>query len=162
MNLITNWFSAFPSILSISPPPYLCCSLLLPLSLNLLSPFMPINTVSCFFPVFWSCQQDCSSQQCLQPSKIHVLVLVLHGGNILDTGSGTTATLCNVKDVDCSYKPTGNYHQLCRSHQLRGAFWCLSAQLFWAGATTLLCHFWQSTAVHKQITWETSCGTYYP
>uniref|UniRef100_A0A7N6FB79 DDHD domain-containing protein n=1 Tax=Anabas testudineus TaxID=64144 RepID=A0A7N6FB79_ANATE len=31
---------------------------------------------------------ECSSQQCLQPSKIHVLVLVLHGGNILDTGSG--------------------------------------------------------------------------
>uniref|UniRef100_A0A7N8XSS9 Phosphatidylinositol transfer protein membrane associated 2 n=1 Tax=Mastacembelus armatus TaxID=205130 RepID=A0A7N8XSS9_9TELE len=29
-----------------------------------------------------------SSSQCLQPSKIHVLVLVLHGGNILDTGSG--------------------------------------------------------------------------
>ncbi|XP_061822304.1 membrane-associated phosphatidylinositol transfer protein 2-like [Nerophis lumbriciformis] len=29
-----------------------------------------------------------ASQQCLQPSKIHVLVLVLHGGNILDTGSG--------------------------------------------------------------------------
>lgn len=35
--------------------------------------------------------QDCSSQRCLQPSKIHVLVLVLHGGNILDTGSGTAA-----------------------------------------------------------------------
>ncbi|XP_030291376.1 membrane-associated phosphatidylinositol transfer protein 2 isoform X1 [Sparus aurata] len=32
--------------------------------------------------------EDCSAQQCLQPSKIHVLVLVLHGGNILDTGSG--------------------------------------------------------------------------
>uniref|UniRef100_I3KDY9 Phosphatidylinositol transfer protein membrane associated 2 n=1 Tax=Oreochromis niloticus TaxID=8128 RepID=I3KDY9_ORENI len=32
--------------------------------------------------------EDCSSQQCLQPSKIHVLILVLHGGNILDTGSG--------------------------------------------------------------------------
>ncbi|XP_075885810.1 membrane-associated phosphatidylinositol transfer protein 2 [Nelusetta ayraudi] len=32
--------------------------------------------------------EDCLSQQCLQPSKIHVLVLVLHGGNILDTGSG--------------------------------------------------------------------------
>ncbi|XP_051765709.1 membrane-associated phosphatidylinositol transfer protein 2 isoform X3 [Ctenopharyngodon idella] len=32
--------------------------------------------------------EDCSSQQCLQPSKIHVLLLVLHGGNILDTGSG--------------------------------------------------------------------------
>uniref|UniRef100_A0AAQ4PFR4 DDHD domain-containing protein n=1 Tax=Gasterosteus aculeatus aculeatus TaxID=481459 RepID=A0AAQ4PFR4_GASAC len=28
------------------------------------------------------------SQPCLQPSKIHVLVLVLHGGNILDTGGG--------------------------------------------------------------------------
>ncbi|KAK7895506.1 hypothetical protein WMY93_020831 [Mugilogobius chulae] len=31
---------------------------------------------------------DCSSQQCLQASKVHVLILVLHGGNILDTGSG--------------------------------------------------------------------------
>uniref|UniRef100_A0A8C4H755 Phosphatidylinositol transfer protein membrane associated 2 n=1 Tax=Dicentrarchus labrax TaxID=13489 RepID=A0A8C4H755_DICLA len=31
---------------------------------------------------------EINSQQCLQPSKIHVLVLVLHGGNILDTGSG--------------------------------------------------------------------------
>uniref|UniRef100_A0A673A0F6 Phosphatidylinositol transfer protein membrane associated 2 n=1 Tax=Sphaeramia orbicularis TaxID=375764 RepID=A0A673A0F6_9TELE len=29
-----------------------------------------------------------TSQQCLQPSKIHVLILVLHGGNILDTGGG--------------------------------------------------------------------------
>uniref|UniRef100_A0A665WAM7 Phosphatidylinositol transfer protein membrane associated 2 n=1 Tax=Echeneis naucrates TaxID=173247 RepID=A0A665WAM7_ECHNA len=33
-------------------------------------------------------QIESSSQQCLQPSKIHVLILVLHGGNILDTGSG--------------------------------------------------------------------------
>ncbi|KAL2100466.1 hypothetical protein ACEWY4_004860 [Coilia grayii] len=32
--------------------------------------------------------KDGSSQQCLQPCKIHVLVLVLHGGNILDTGAG--------------------------------------------------------------------------
>ncbi|XP_034396539.1 membrane-associated phosphatidylinositol transfer protein 2-like isoform X2 [Cyclopterus lumpus] len=32
--------------------------------------------------------EDNSSQQCLQPSKIHVLILVLHGGNILDTGGG--------------------------------------------------------------------------
>ncbi|KAK5622439.1 Membrane-associated phosphatidylinositol transfer protein 2 [Crenichthys baileyi] len=32
--------------------------------------------------------EDCSSQQCPQPSKIHVLILVLHGGNILDSGSG--------------------------------------------------------------------------
>ncbi|XP_027129501.1 membrane-associated phosphatidylinositol transfer protein 2 isoform X5 [Larimichthys crocea] len=31
---------------------------------------------------------ESSSQQCLQPSKIHVLILVLHGGNILDTGGG--------------------------------------------------------------------------
>lgn len=31
--------------------------------------------------------QDGSSQS-LQPSKIHVLILVLHGGNILDTGGG--------------------------------------------------------------------------
>ncbi|KAM8886328.1 membrane-associated phosphatidylinositol transfer protein 2-like isoform 4-T6 [Spinachia spinachia] len=32
--------------------------------------------------------EESSSQPCLQPSKIHVLVLVLHGGNILDTGGG--------------------------------------------------------------------------
>ncbi|XP_023194080.1 membrane-associated phosphatidylinositol transfer protein 2-like isoform X2 [Xiphophorus maculatus] len=32
--------------------------------------------------------EDCPSQQCPQPSRIHVLILVLHGGNILDTGSG--------------------------------------------------------------------------
>ncbi|XP_067378426.1 membrane-associated phosphatidylinositol transfer protein 2-like isoform X5 [Channa argus] len=32
--------------------------------------------------------EESSSQQSLQPSKIHVLILVLHGGNILDTGGG--------------------------------------------------------------------------
>ncbi|XP_055080032.1 membrane-associated phosphatidylinositol transfer protein 2-like isoform X2 [Periophthalmus magnuspinnatus] len=32
--------------------------------------------------------EESSSQQCLQPSKVHVLILVLHGGNILDTGGG--------------------------------------------------------------------------
>uniref|UniRef100_UPI0037E7E1A8 membrane-associated phosphatidylinositol transfer protein 2-like isoform X2 n=1 Tax=Semicossyphus pulcher TaxID=241346 RepID=UPI0037E7E1A8 len=32
--------------------------------------------------------EESSSQQCLQSSKIHVLILVLHGGNILDTGGG--------------------------------------------------------------------------
>uniref|UniRef100_A0A3B3CWL9 Phosphatidylinositol transfer protein membrane associated 2 n=1 Tax=Oryzias melastigma TaxID=30732 RepID=A0A3B3CWL9_ORYME len=32
--------------------------------------------------------EESSVQQCLQPSKIHVLILVLHGGNILDTGGG--------------------------------------------------------------------------
>uniref|UniRef100_A0A8C4ZV59 Phosphatidylinositol transfer protein membrane associated 2 n=1 Tax=Gadus morhua TaxID=8049 RepID=A0A8C4ZV59_GADMO len=31
---------------------------------------------------------DGCSQQCRQPSKTHVLILVLHGGNILDSGSG--------------------------------------------------------------------------
>ncbi|CAL8247714.1 unnamed protein product [Merluccius merluccius] len=34
------------------------------------------------------CVCDCSSPQDLQPSKVHVLILVLHGGNILDTGGG--------------------------------------------------------------------------
>lgn len=38
--------------------------------------------------LFSPCSQESSSQQCLQPSKIHVLILVLHGGNILDTGGG--------------------------------------------------------------------------
>uniref|UniRef100_A0A3P9HB35 Phosphatidylinositol transfer protein membrane associated 2 n=1 Tax=Oryzias latipes TaxID=8090 RepID=A0A3P9HB35_ORYLA len=33
-------------------------------------------------------QSESSVQQCLQPSKTHVLILVLHGGNILDTGGG--------------------------------------------------------------------------
>ncbi|XP_078809137.1 membrane-associated phosphatidylinositol transfer protein 2 isoform X18 [Oryzias latipes] len=32
--------------------------------------------------------EESSVQQCLQPSKTHVLILVLHGGNILDTGGG--------------------------------------------------------------------------
>lgn len=32
--------------------------------------------------------EENSAQQNLQPSKIHVLILVLHGGNILDTGGG--------------------------------------------------------------------------
>uniref|UniRef100_A0A8C5G6E5 Membrane-associated phosphatidylinositol transfer protein 2-like n=1 Tax=Gouania willdenowi TaxID=441366 RepID=A0A8C5G6E5_GOUWI len=41
------------------------------------------------FPFFFSCDTPESSlQQGLQPSKIHVLLLVLHGGNILDTGGG--------------------------------------------------------------------------
>ncbi|XP_034152132.1 membrane-associated phosphatidylinositol transfer protein 2 isoform X5 [Esox lucius] len=37
-------------------------------------------------------QPELSSQQCLPPSKIHVLILVLHGGNILDTGGGDQAS----------------------------------------------------------------------
>ena len=38
------------------------------------------------------CVQDCSSQQGLQLSNIHVLILVLHGGNILDTGGGEASS----------------------------------------------------------------------
>uniref|UniRef100_A0A493T6A1 Phosphatidylinositol transfer protein membrane associated 2 n=1 Tax=Anas platyrhynchos platyrhynchos TaxID=8840 RepID=A0A493T6A1_ANAPP len=34
------------------------------------------------------CDDDESVQPLMQPSKIHVLLLVLHGGNILDSGSG--------------------------------------------------------------------------
>uniref|UniRef100_A0A8C7Z5Y9 Phosphatidylinositol transfer protein membrane associated 2 n=1 Tax=Oryzias sinensis TaxID=183150 RepID=A0A8C7Z5Y9_9TELE len=41
-----------------------------------------------FSSVNVSKMKDCSSQQCPQPSKTHVLILVLHGGNILDAGSG--------------------------------------------------------------------------
>ncbi|NXK32615.1 PITM2 protein, partial [Piprites chloris] len=41
------------------------------------------------FPVVSSIPtQDESVQPLMQPSKIHVLLLVLHGGNILDSGSG--------------------------------------------------------------------------
>ncbi|KAJ8005652.1 hypothetical protein DPEC_G00120150 [Dallia pectoralis] len=36
--------------------------------------------------------EELSLQQDLQPSKIHVLILVLHGGNILDTGGGDQAS----------------------------------------------------------------------
>lgn len=50
---------------------------------------LPHSLCPLICPCLW--QQDCPSQRCLQPSKIHVLVLVLHGGNILDTGSGTHA-----------------------------------------------------------------------
>ncbi|XP_063820608.1 membrane-associated phosphatidylinositol transfer protein 2 isoform X9 [Pseudophryne corroboree] len=35
-----------------------------------------------------SIMEDESAQASLQPCKVHVLILVLHGGNILDTGSG--------------------------------------------------------------------------
>ncbi|KAM4706861.1 membrane-associated phosphatidylinositol transfer protein 2 isoform 2-T2 [Discoglossus pictus] len=35
-----------------------------------------------------SIMEDESAQASMQPCKIHVLILVLHGGNILDTGSG--------------------------------------------------------------------------
>ncbi|MBN3296592.1 PITM2 protein, partial [Amia calva] len=50
-----------------------------------------INTLTqadCCPPFLLPAPQDGSSQPSLQPCKIHVLILVLHGGNILDTGSG--------------------------------------------------------------------------
>uniref|UniRef100_G3PSP2 Phosphatidylinositol transfer protein membrane associated 2 n=1 Tax=Gasterosteus aculeatus aculeatus TaxID=481459 RepID=G3PSP2_GASAC len=52
--------------------------------------FCPPSFKHCVLPVRLPSPhlQDCSSQQCLQSAKTHVLVLVLHGGNILDTGSG--------------------------------------------------------------------------
>uniref|UniRef100_A0AAQ6AGQ8 DDHD domain-containing protein n=1 Tax=Amphiprion ocellaris TaxID=80972 RepID=A0AAQ6AGQ8_AMPOC len=54
----------------------------------------PDKTTHCAVLFTVTCPQEAwlfsesSSQQCLQPSKIHVLILVLHGGNILDTGGG--------------------------------------------------------------------------
>ncbi|XP_047200500.1 membrane-associated phosphatidylinositol transfer protein 2 isoform X2 [Hippoglossus stenolepis] len=55
--------------------------------------------------------EDCSSQQCLQPSKIHVLILVLHGGNILDTGSGDQSS----KQADVNTL-TGAFETVMRVH----------------------------------------------
>uniref|UniRef100_A0AAZ3QHT5 DDHD domain-containing protein n=1 Tax=Oncorhynchus tshawytscha TaxID=74940 RepID=A0AAZ3QHT5_ONCTS len=49
-------------------------------------PISSFRKLICLMKVNGVC--DGSSQQCLTPSKIHVLVLVLHGGNILDTGAG--------------------------------------------------------------------------
>lgn len=97
MKLLINCFSIFPCMLPICHP--LHCSLLFLFSFNLLAPssLLTLFPVSLSFPsVFCSYLQECSSQQCLQPSKIHVLILVLHGGNILDTGSGTVATKSDI------------------------------------------------------------------
>ncbi|XP_045544789.1 membrane-associated phosphatidylinositol transfer protein 2 isoform X6 [Salmo salar] len=54
---------------------------------------------------------DGSSQQCLAPSKIHVLLLVLHGGNILDTGAGEP----NSKQADVNTL-TGAFETVMRVH----------------------------------------------
>uniref|UniRef100_A0A6Q2YGV8 DDHD domain-containing protein n=1 Tax=Esox lucius TaxID=8010 RepID=A0A6Q2YGV8_ESOLU len=54
--------------------------------LDFIYPILSFRKFICFMK--HNCVCDGSSQQCLTPSKIHVLVLVLHGGNILDTGSG--------------------------------------------------------------------------
>lgn len=101
MKLLISCFSVFPCMLPICHP--LHCSLLFLFSFNLLAPssLLTLFPVSLsFLSVFCSCLQECSSQQCLQPSKIHVLILVLHGGNILDTGSGTvTNTVQDKSDI---------------------------------------------------------------
>ncbi|KAM9516932.1 membrane-associated phosphatidylinositol transfer protein 2-like isoform 5-T11 [Salvelinus alpinus] len=55
--------------------------------------------------------EDGSSQQCLAPSKIHVLLLVLHGGNILDTGAGEP----NSKQADVNTL-TGAFETVMRVH----------------------------------------------
>uniref|UniRef100_A0AAX7T0U0 DDHD domain-containing protein n=1 Tax=Astatotilapia calliptera TaxID=8154 RepID=A0AAX7T0U0_ASTCA len=60
---------------------------------------------SCF-----SYLQDCSSQQCVQPSKIHVLILVLHGGNILDTGSGTNSKQGDVNTLSGAFEAVMRVH----------------------------------------------------
>ncbi|XP_051541765.1 membrane-associated phosphatidylinositol transfer protein 2-like isoform X5 [Myxocyprinus asiaticus] len=55
--------------------------------------------------------QDSSSQQCLQPSKIHVLLLVLHGGNILDTGSGDqNSKQCDVNTISSAFDAVMRVH----------------------------------------------------
>uniref|UniRef100_A0A7N8X0A9 Phosphatidylinositol transfer protein membrane associated 2 n=1 Tax=Mastacembelus armatus TaxID=205130 RepID=A0A7N8X0A9_9TELE len=51
-----------------------------------------------------------SSSQCLQPSKIHVLVLVLHGGNILDTGSGTNNKQGDVNTLGGAFETVMRVH----------------------------------------------------
>ncbi|XP_051971902.1 membrane-associated phosphatidylinositol transfer protein 2-like isoform X2 [Xyrauchen texanus] len=55
--------------------------------------------------------EDCSSQQCLQPSKIHVLILVLHGGNILDTGIGDqNGKQCDVNTISTAFDAVMRVH----------------------------------------------------
>ncbi|XP_052380705.1 membrane-associated phosphatidylinositol transfer protein 2-like, partial [Oncorhynchus keta] len=55
--------------------------------------------------------EDGSSRQCMAPSKIHVLLLVLHGGNILDTGAGEP----NSKQADVNTL-TGAFETVMRVH----------------------------------------------
>uniref|UniRef100_A0A674A9A8 Phosphatidylinositol transfer protein membrane associated 2 n=1 Tax=Salmo trutta TaxID=8032 RepID=A0A674A9A8_SALTR len=49
--------------------------------------------------------------QCLMPSKIHVLVLVLHGGNILDTGAGEPSSKqADVNTLSGAFKTVMRVH----------------------------------------------------
>ncbi|XP_035514040.1 membrane-associated phosphatidylinositol transfer protein 2-like isoform X4 [Morone saxatilis] len=51
------------------------------------------------------------SQQRLQPSKIHVLILVLHGGNILDTGGGDqTSKQADVNTISTAFDTVMRVH----------------------------------------------------
>ncbi|XP_067083826.1 membrane-associated phosphatidylinositol transfer protein 2-like isoform X4 [Osmerus mordax] len=55
--------------------------------------------------------EDGSSQQCSQPSKIHVLILVLHGGNILDTGVGEPSSKqCDVNTLSAAFHAVMRVH----------------------------------------------------
>uniref|UniRef100_A0A1A7X347 DDHD domain-containing protein n=1 Tax=Iconisemion striatum TaxID=60296 RepID=A0A1A7X347_9TELE len=55
--------------------------------------------------------EESSSQQCLQPSKIHVLILVLHGGNILDAGGGDqTSKQADVNTISTAFDTVMRVH----------------------------------------------------
>ncbi|XP_075882035.1 membrane-associated phosphatidylinositol transfer protein 2-like isoform X3 [Nelusetta ayraudi] len=55
--------------------------------------------------------EESSSQPCLQPSKIHVLILVLHGGNILDTGGGEPSSKqADVNTISAAFQTVMRVH----------------------------------------------------
>uniref|UniRef100_A0A1A8ENR9 DDHD domain-containing protein n=1 Tax=Nothobranchius korthausae TaxID=1143690 RepID=A0A1A8ENR9_9TELE len=55
--------------------------------------------------------EESSSQQCLQPSKIHVLILVLHGGNILDAGGGDqTSKQADINTISTAFDTVMRVH----------------------------------------------------
>ncbi|KAJ8380254.1 hypothetical protein SKAU_G00010320 [Synaphobranchus kaupii] len=58
-----------------------------------------------------SLQEDGSTQQALQPSKIHVLILILHGGNILDTGCGDQSSKqADVNTISTAFETVMRVH----------------------------------------------------
>uniref|UniRef100_A0A3Q3QQH5 DDHD domain-containing protein n=1 Tax=Monopterus albus TaxID=43700 RepID=A0A3Q3QQH5_MONAL len=74
-----------------------------------------IESCSSLFPFITLCliycSQESSSQQCLQSSKIHVLILVLHGGNILDTGGGDQSSKqADVNTISLSFDTVMRVH----------------------------------------------------
>ncbi|KAF7200324.1 membrane-associated phosphatidylinositol transfer protein 2 isoform X6 [Nothobranchius furzeri] len=55
--------------------------------------------------------EESSSQQSLQPSKIHVLILVLHGGNILDAGGGDqTSKQADINTISTAFDTVMRVH----------------------------------------------------